>query len=156
MKETDLALLLSRTVLHFRPRKIEKARALVSVTAATALNVAHYYGASWACGSAVVVAVVVSRLGNAPGKKFSLRASIFTLLGFVAALTVLSGVVVTIVLKMDHTDSDNSGSQTPDEIEFVGFASPHVMRFIEPFMQGIYSLFPGVLVSSIGLPLRDL
>ncbi|GAA6021734.1 hypothetical protein JCM11491_001397 [Sporobolomyces phaffii] len=135
-------------ILHFRPVNLSKPRMFVAFTAATALNVAAYYGVHWTCGSVLAVAVLTSRVSATPGRTFSIRSCIFVLLGILAFLTILSGVAVTAALKTDKASNNGGGERSDsDEIEYVGFASPHVMRYINPFMISIYTMLQGVLIA---------
>lgn len=141
------------SVLHYRPYNLSKPKALIALVSATALNVAAFYDAHWACGSALVVAVLVSRLSNTPARTFSLRGGMLTLICAVAFLTVLLGVMTAAFVKIEqkgHND-ENQGETSPTDEDnpFLEFASPAVMKYITYFTSALYTMMQGVLVSHL-------
>ncbi|GAA5873666.1 hypothetical protein JCM16303_002551 [Sporobolomyces ruberrimus] len=138
-------------ILHYRPYNLSKPKSLIALVSATALNVAAFYDAHWACGSALVVAVLVSRLSNTPARTFSLRGGMLTLICAVAFLTVLLGVMTAAFVKIEqkgHND-ENQGETSPTDEEnpFLEFASPAVMKYITYFTSALYTMMQGVLVA---------
>lgn len=128
--------------LHFRPQRISKPRLLFAAGAATALNVGAYFDVHSVCSGALVTAVLVSRLSNAPSRSFSLRGCIFVLVAIVAFLSAISGVAIMMALKLQK-----DGERVPDEPEYVGFASPDVMKYMNPFIIAIWNILPGSLIA---------
>jgi hypothetical protein len=52
------------------------------------------------------------------------------------------------VAKLNKQYEDGELPSNPDdESEPVGFASPYVMKYMNPFMMAVYSMIPGTLVS---------
>lgn len=51
-------------------------------------------------------------------------------------------------IKMDQGNQGQGAGGEEEEIELIGFASKEVMRYVQTFMQAVYAMIPGVLVSS--------
>lgn len=123
---------------------------MVSVVAATAVNVAAYYDTHWAFGSALMVSVIVGRLSNTPARRFSLRGCILCLVVITAVIVTLFCIGIAAANKFMR-QVDNGEITLPEDdgepFEMNGFASPNVMKYVDYFITAMYALVPGTLVS---------
>ncbi|GAA6060370.1 hypothetical protein JCM10212_004554 [Sporobolomyces blumeae] len=137
-------------ILHFRAATGSRSyvKLVVAVLLAAAVNAATYYELHWACGTAVIAALVYSRLGSPPGKSFSIRLSIIVYSIYMSVVTALVGFAVVAAIKTrgdaDQAPSDDEADAAPG----FDFASPRVMRYMELFMTGIYQTISGLVIAA--------
>lgn len=117
------------------PEHLHKARLIMSVICATAINAAAYFTTYRLPAVLVTFAIVYAMLAQAPVQKISIRWTAIFLLGYLAVSIVVSSVVVVAVTMFGGGFDGDSSSKQADEMESVMTG-----HYVSSFLSSVFAV----------------